>query len=237
MVAHAVTPVDQGELLAAARAGNGAVVRALLGQGADPDTAEGDGATALHWAAYWNDAETVEALLQKGARAEVSNDLGVTPLWLACENGNVRIVGRLLAAGAKADVVLPSGETALMIASRVGVADVVKLLIEHGAALRARVQDRLRANLRVLDEALAGSAVTRLRVEGGLSVVLHLPGLRTESEWVLALLDAGVLTQPGYFYDFAASPRLVLSLLTPEGDFASGIRTLLGEVERAINAA
>lgn len=110
-------------------------------------------------------------------------------------------------------------------------------ILEHGAALRARVQDRLRANLRVLDEALAGSAVTRLRVEGGFSVVLHLPGLRTESEWVLALLDAGVLTQPGYFYDFAASPRLVLSLLTPEGDFASGIRTLLGEVERAINAA
>jgi hypothetical protein len=32
--------------------------------------------------------------------------------------------------------------------------------------------------------------------------------------------------QPGYFYDFDSEPYLVLSLLTPESEFASGVARL-----------
>ena len=37
-----------------------AAVRALLKQRADVNATEGDGATALHWAAYHDDVEIVE---------------------------------------------------------------------------------------------------------------------------------------------------------------------------------
>ena len=39
---------------------------------------------------------------------------------------------------------------------------------------------------------------------------------------VLDALDAGVLAQPGWFYDFAEEAWVVLSLLTPEDVFAEG---------------
>ena len=43
-------------------------VRALLAQHVDVNAAEGDGATALHWAAMRGDPEMVELLLKAGAR-------------------------------------------------------------------------------------------------------------------------------------------------------------------------
>ena len=47
----------------------------------------------------------------------------------------------------------------------------------------------------------------------------------------IALLEAtGVLVQPGHFYDFAADGRVVVSLITPEKDFAGGIERLLAYV-------
>ena len=43
-------------------------VRALLeNEGLDPDTARADGATALLWAAHWDDGEAVDLLLRAGA--------------------------------------------------------------------------------------------------------------------------------------------------------------------------
>ncbi|MBM3776749.1 MAG: hypothetical protein FJW23_00730 [Acidimicrobiia bacterium] len=122
----------------AAREGDLAAVRALVKSGAPVNERQGDGATALHWAAHWDDGEMVETLLDAGANVNAVNDLGVSPLWLACENGSPRTATRLLAAGANANVTLPSGETALMTASRTGNPDVVRALLAAGAAVNAR---------------------------------------------------------------------------------------------------
>ena len=54
-------------------------VRALLAQGADVNAPQGDGATALHWAAHRNDLETAALLLGAGANANAANALGATP--------------------------------------------------------------------------------------------------------------------------------------------------------------
>ena len=54
----------------------------LLAQNAEVDAKQGDGATALHWAAYRNDAETATALIRAGADVRAANDHGVTPLAL-----------------------------------------------------------------------------------------------------------------------------------------------------------
>ena len=117
----------------AAKRQDWAAVQELLRGGADVNLKQGDGATALHWAAYWNDPEAVRLLLASGAAADAANDLGVTPLWLAANNGNAAVVEALLAGGADLNLALPSGETVLMTASRTGDADAVRALLAAGA--------------------------------------------------------------------------------------------------------
>jgi ankyrin repeat protein len=122
----------------AARNADADAVRALIKKGADVNTAEGDGATALHWAAYRDDLAIADALLRAGARVNAANDLGATPLWAASLNGSASMVRRLLQAGANPNAALLAGETPVMVASRSGNADIVAQLIAKGANVNAR---------------------------------------------------------------------------------------------------
>ena len=89
----------------AARLQDRAAIRAMLKQKGDVNAPQPDGATALHWATHWDDAETVEMLLSAGAAVNAKNDYGVTPLALASENANLIVVQRLIKAGADVIVV------------------------------------------------------------------------------------------------------------------------------------
>jgi ankyrin repeat protein len=129
-------------LIEAARNRNKEAVRALLEQRADVRATQPDGATALHWAAHWDDLDTAELLIRAGANVNAQNDLGATPLWLACVNGNADFVDKLLRAGANPNVALIEGETPLMTASRGGKVEAVKLLVAHGANVNARERSR-----------------------------------------------------------------------------------------------
>jgi ankyrin repeat protein len=122
-----------GTLLDAAKAGDKTAIRALIQQKADVKAAFPDGATALHWAAYHDDAESVDLLLKAGAAANSANDLGATPLWLAAQNGGAAVVARLLAGGANPNQALLSGETPLMVAARGGYVEVATQLLAKGA--------------------------------------------------------------------------------------------------------
>jgi len=113
-------------------------VRELLKQRVDVNTAQGDGATALHWAAHRDDVAIADLLIRSGARANVANDLGTTPLHLACTNRSMPMVERLLAAGANANAALLSGETVLMTCARAGEVSAVKALLAHGADVHAK---------------------------------------------------------------------------------------------------
>jgi len=116
-------------------------VKALLSGAVDPRTPQGDGATALHWAAHWSNLEIVDQLLRAGADVDPVNDHGVTPLALACENGHAAIAGRLLDAGANPNAVLPvQGETVLMTAALAGSVEIVTMLLDRGAAVDARTR-------------------------------------------------------------------------------------------------
>ncbi len=96
-------------------------------------------------------------------------------------------------------------------------------LLRHGAGIRACIQQRTRANLALL----RASSLRPLDVEGGWYAIIPTPRTRSEEEWAIHLLEsAGTLTQPGYFYDFESDGWLVLSLLTPEADFASGVAAI-----------
>ena len=114
-----------------------AAVRALLQQGAAVNAARADGATALLWAAHWNDVEMVDLLLRAGANVNAADDYGVTPLARAAENASAAMVERLLKAGAQPNAAQTSGLTPLMIAARTGSVNVVKGLLAHGAHVNA----------------------------------------------------------------------------------------------------
>ena len=120
-------------LVEAVKKANDVATRTLLKQGVDVNAPQGDGATALHWAAYWDDQETARLLIRAGAALNAANDLGVTPLWVACANGSTAIIETLVKAGADANAAPSTGETPLMTASRVGNVEAVRLLLAHGA--------------------------------------------------------------------------------------------------------
>lgn len=121
----------------AAKQQNRAALTELLGQKADPNAAQVDGTTALHWAARNDDLETAKLLLRAGAKAGAANRYGVTPLALACTNGSGAMVKLLLDAGADPNTTLPGGETVLMTASRTGKVEPVQWLIARGANVNA----------------------------------------------------------------------------------------------------
>jgi ankyrin repeat protein len=112
-------------------------VRTLLKQGADVDAAQPDGATALLWATYHNDAQMVDLLLAAGANVNTANTYGETPLSLACQNRNKQLVDEFLTVGADATAIKSTGETLLMTAARAGDSSIVKALIAYGASVNA----------------------------------------------------------------------------------------------------
>ena len=100
-------------LVQAAKAGNSAAAIALIQKRIDPNVAEPDGTTALHWAVRSNDLSLVDRLIKAGAKANTENRYGVTPIFLACQNASGAVVERLIAAGVNANTTGPEGETAL----------------------------------------------------------------------------------------------------------------------------
>jgi uncharacterized protein len=113
-------------------------VLSLLQQGADVNAPQSDGATALHWATYLEDADTTALLIRAGARVDQSNQYGMTPLALAAASGNARIIDQLLKAGADPNRAVRAGETPLMLAARTDRADAVKVLLSAGAHVDAK---------------------------------------------------------------------------------------------------
>lgn len=125
-------------LVEAARTGDNVAMRVLLESKVRVNSAEADGATALHWAAHRDDVEAADLLIRAGANVNTANDLGVTPLWSASLNGSTAMVRRLLDAGADPNAALERGETPLMAAARSGKTEIVELLAAKGANVNAR---------------------------------------------------------------------------------------------------
>jgi ankyrin repeat protein len=113
-------------------------VLSLLKEKVDVNAAQGDGATALHWAAYLEDVETTALLIRAGAKVSTPNNYGVTPLVLASENGNAAIIEQLVKAGADPNGAVRSKETPLMLAARAGRVEAVKALLRAGANVNAK---------------------------------------------------------------------------------------------------
>lgn len=118
----------------AAMQSDAAAVRALITAGEDVNAAQGDGMTALHWAARRGDIEMVRMLIAAGGNVRAITRLGnYTPLILAAEAGHAQAIDALVAAGADVKGTTASGVTPLMLASASGQVEAVKTLLARGA--------------------------------------------------------------------------------------------------------
>ena len=133
-------PAPDAPIADAAMVGDRERVRALIRTGDDVNLAQGDGMTALHWAAELGDAEMAQMLIAAGANVgAVTRIGGITPLHVAAENGQAAVARTLLDAGADATVGRAvTGTTALHFAARAGSVETITALIEHGADVNAR---------------------------------------------------------------------------------------------------
>ncbi len=124
----------------AAAHGDDETVRQLLRNGADVKETQGDGMTALHWAAESGDADLAKILIYAGSNVEAGTRIGhYTPLHIASRKGRVDVVKALLAANADAHATTTnSGVMPLHLAAASGNPDAVKALLDAGADIDAQ---------------------------------------------------------------------------------------------------
>lgn len=145
--------------------------------------------------------------------------------WIAASGDETRIERVLSQLDVIADTYLSANEVTQRALPR--------LLTEPSAARCSQIFERLQHN-RQSAQSLQWQApeISVLPVQGGWYQVLRLPALMSEERWVLELVQHGVLVQPGWFYDFADEPWVVVSLVTAPRVFAEGLNRL-GEVVAA----
>lgn len=191
---------DEGSVLTAVKGGNDALLRTLLAENADPNDADADGTSALHWAVHHGELELASALLAAGAAADAANRYGVRPLYLAAENGDAAMVRALLDAGADPNGVFAEGETVLMTAARTGSVAVIEALVAAGADVHA-AEDRKGQNALMWAAAennasavralLAAGAALDARSAGDDFTALAFAARAGAVDSARALLDAG----------------------------------------------
>ncbi len=123
----------------AAMHGDSAAVRKLIAGGANVNLGQGDGMTALHWAAERGDLSMTNALVKAHANVAATTRIGgYTPLDIASKSGNAAVVRALLNAGSDANARTLSGATPLHLAAASGSADAVSALLDKGANPNAK---------------------------------------------------------------------------------------------------
>jgi ankyrin repeat protein len=205
----------------AAREGDLETVRTLLRAGEDVNGAQGDGMTALHWAAERGDAAMIEVLVYAGAELQSATRIGeYTPLHIAARNGHLEASEALLSAGADVHAVTdPSGSTPLHLAAVSGNGALVRALIAAGADPDAREAEWAQTPLIFAASWNRVDAIVAL-VEGGAD-----PNLAAET------MD---LTRMGRMDAVANQRRTdVLNAFTNEGEWSP----TSSQVQAAVRAA
>jgi ankyrin repeat protein len=138
-LAAALSAAADAPIVEAAMRRDRDAVRSLLKEGADVNAAQGDGTTALHWAASGGDSELTSMLLYAGASVRAATRLGRhTPLHLASRAGDPATISLLLQWGADVNARTSTGATPLMLAAGAAQAPAVSALVERQAAVDAR---------------------------------------------------------------------------------------------------
>src|SRR5262249_15705740 len=151
----------------AAQRGDLSSVRKLIAQKNDVNVAQGDGMTALHWAAERGDTALTTALIRAHANVKALTRLGNdTPLLIAARSGNPVVIDALIKAGSDVNATTNNGTTPLHFAAAAGDPKAVAELIEHGAKVNAKENAWGRTPLIFAAERDRAAAVTVLMKHG-----------------------------------------------------------------------
>ena len=126
-------------LMLACVKGNKDAINVLLNAGADPNIADADGDTCLHYTA-WNDCctEAIQAIISHGGDVDATNKKNVTPLMQACVKGNKATINVFLNAGADPNIVNTDGGTCLHCAAgNDWCTEALQAIISHGGDVNA----------------------------------------------------------------------------------------------------
>ncbi|HET9409616.1 MAG TPA: pyridoxal phosphate-dependent aminotransferase [Candidatus Sulfotelmatobacter sp.] len=101
-------------------------------------------------------------------------------------------------------------------------------LLDQRKDIQQQLSQRILNNLQELDHQLARQkSWERLMIEGGWYAILRVPVTQSDEDLAIELLQGKlVLVHPGHFYDFPRDGYLVLSLITPEKDFAEALKRI-----------
>ena len=125
-------------VLDAAKRGDLETLKAELRSGADVNAAQGDGFTALHWAAKTGNREVAEVLIAAGADIRATTRLGShMPLHVAAAAGQAGVAEVLLEAGVPIAEPTGTGARAIHFAAASGSPATLTVLAAHGANLDA----------------------------------------------------------------------------------------------------
>lgn len=157
----------------AAMKGDVAAVRSLIAAGANENAAQGDGMTALHWAAERGDSAMTAALLRAKANIKATTRIGdYTPLHIAAKGGKGAVVRALLKAGSDPNAVTSSGATPLHFAAASGDTIAVKALLDKSVDVNAREKEWGQTPL-VFAAAYDRADAIRVLLKGGADASLH----------------------------------------------------------------
>ncbi len=108
-------------------------------------------------------------------------------------------------------------------------------LLQRRKEFQTPIRERIATNRATLRE--AADSNPRLEVlwpDGGWCVPVRCTGIVDDETFAIRLVDeAGVLVQPGYFFDFEDEEIIVLSLLTPPEVFRTGVEHVASALKTA----
>jgi len=176
-----MAPLGLGVLHAASLAGDVSKLCLALLAGAEVDTKDDHGRTAL-WHASANGHEgAVRLLLEAGAAVDAADNELVTALGQACAAGHESTVRMLLQAGAAVGSKSMFGATALLRASSHGHVGAMRMLVDAGAGAEVDWKDTF--GMSSLQHASAGGHEGAVRVLLGARAAID----AADNDWVTAL--------------------------------------------------
>ncbi len=134
LVVGAAFAAQAPPVLDAAMRGDVTGVKEHVRSGGDVNAAQGDGFTALHWAAKLGNEEIARILIAAGADVKATTRIGnYQPLHVAAAAGQAEVARALLAGGAPTSVATATGAEPVHFAAAAGDAATIRALLEAGA--------------------------------------------------------------------------------------------------------
>ncbi len=189
-------------LMRAVASGDTAMVKAILGQGVNPNDTNRAGETALMFAADGGHLTAVEALLAAGATVDARNTFRETALMFAARRGHTYVVQVLAGAGADVNAREENTIPVLQLAAEEGHTATVQVLLAAGANVNAQTGGGYTAlmwaaqdgHIRTVKALLAAGADVNLRNQGGGTALLMAQSTRhgqPHTEIIRVLREAG----------------------------------------------